>query len=345
MKKILFFNSNMAWGGGEKWHYTTALYLKAKGYQCHFITNQSSDLYHKVKEEFPCHEVELSNLSFLNPLTHLKIKKVIVKLEPDTIILNLPIDLKLCVPSASSLGIANIIYRRGMPKDIKNTFLNRYLFKRLTKIIANSEVIRQSLIKNMPSNDDKLHVIYNGVKLQNKVINSESPYTLGNLGRLVDQKGQAHLIEIAKILKEKNFPFKLLIGGKGPNFEKLQSIIQKYSLQNHIFLEGHVNPQDFFQRIDLFVFSSLFEGSANALLESLSYQVPAVAFNISSNPEIVNETNGALVQCFDHTAFAQQIIHICTDKAQYESLIQGCKTTIETKFDHDLKMKELMDIL
>ena len=47
--------------------------------------------------------------------------------------------------------------------------------------------------------------------------------------------------------------------------------------------------------IDVFVFPSHFEGSANAIVEAMYFSKPIVCFDVSSMPELVkNEENGYL---------------------------------------------------
>ncbi len=44
-KNICFFNTNRAWGGGEKWHLTTAKEMNRRGYHSILVTNNGSELY------------------------------------------------------------------------------------------------------------------------------------------------------------------------------------------------------------------------------------------------------------------------------------------------------------
>ena len=49
--------------------------------------------------------------------------------------------------------------------------------------------------------------------------------------------------------------------------------------------------------IDVFVFPSYFEGSANAIVEAMYFGKPVVCFDVSSMPELVEDNeNGYLVE-------------------------------------------------
>lgn len=348
MKKVLFINSNKAWGGGEKWHYNMALALREEGYNVMLICSPHSELAKAAtNSNLEISYLNIKNLSFLNPIKLIKAYKILKTFTPNSIILNLPSDAKLTSVLSLLQPLKNIIYRRGMPHPFKNNFLNRFVFSRVNIFIANSLEIKKSIIKNLPYLEPKVKVIYNGVypksiepSLFGKTIR------LGNLGRLVDQKGQFHLIDVAKSLSEINFDFKLSIAGVGPNKEKLKKLIKDNKLENHISLLGHVEPNSFFEQIDLFLFTSYFEGSANALIESLQYNIPAIAFNISSNPEVIEDkVNGYLVKPYSSREMTDKIIEIYNLKEDYLGMRKQAQNTILKKFNYSQKIQEVKDIL
>ena len=47
--KICFFNSEMTWGGGEKWHYETANEFLSKGYDVTVLSNIGSEIIKKSR--------------------------------------------------------------------------------------------------------------------------------------------------------------------------------------------------------------------------------------------------------------------------------------------------------
>lgn len=346
-KKIIFFNSNQAWGGGEKWHFNMACALKKRGHNCVLITNKNSELALKAKKEgLELIQIKVSNLSFLNLFKIVRLYLIFKKLNADNVFMNLPSDVKLCSPIAKIAGIKKVIYRRGMPKNLKKNIINKFVFRFVDIFIANSNEIRKTIIKNLPELDEKTQIIFNGVKpKESSSLNTtmmNSPFILGNLGRLVEQKGQKQIIEIANELKLQNFPFKIKIAGKGPLSDELSKLIKHKNLEQEVELVGHVDPDSFFKSIDLFIFTSHFEGSANALIESLQYSIPAIAWDISSNPEVIeNNYNGILISPFDTKSFARKIIEVLSNKNQYLNFQKEAQNTINSKFNYDSKVDEI----
>jgi glycosyltransferase involved in cell wall biosynthesis len=308
-KTICFFNSNKAWGGGEKWHFTTAVEFKKRGYRTFLATNEKSELANRAeKDGVEFFRFFVGNLSFLNVFKVLSLMMFFRREKVDAVILNLPSDLKLAGIAAKLAGVKKIIYRRGMPHPLRGTMLNRFLFlKVLTNVVVNSKEIGRTLEQGnelwFPKN--KLVLIYNGVdsskpfdrtvKLYQKV---GDELVIGNAGRLTDQKGQKYLIEAAEMMKKDGVNFKILIAGEGELKEALQKMIDEKGLQDQVKLIGHVTDMAaFMNSLDVFAFPSLFEGSANTLIEALYYEKPIVAWDVSSNGEIVlNQDCGVLIE-------------------------------------------------
>lgn len=308
-KTICFFNSNQAWGGGEKWHFTTAKEFEKRGYKTILATNSNSELYKKaVQEKLNVYGFRVHNLSFLNPIKIMTMVAFLKAKKVDTIILNLPQDLKLAGVAAKIAGVKKIIYRRGMPHPLRNTALNRYLFSEvLTNVVVNSEEIGRSLVIGNESwfPKEKLVLVYNGVDTSKEINKTEKMYerqgdeiVIGNAGRLTEQKGQKYLIEMTKLLVADGMNVKVLIVGEGELKDSLQKQINEAGLQERIKLLGHTNNIGaFFNSLDVFVFPSLYEGSANTLIEALQYGVPTVAWDVSSNPEVIEHgLEGILVK-------------------------------------------------
>lgn len=352
-KTICFFNSNKAWGGGEKWHLTTCKEFARRGHNTILVANVHSQIAVKgVQERQNVYRFRISNLSFINPFKiftfflFFKMKKV------DAVIMNLPADLKVAGIAAKLAGVPKIIYRRGMPHPLRNTFLNRFLFtKILTNVIVNSKEIGRSLKQGNESwfPEEKVVLVYNGVDTTKPIDKSRKMFEkasdeilIGNAGRLTEQKGQKYLIELGKMLKADGMNFKILIAGEGELRQELQQSIESNGLKDQVKLVGHVEDMSaFFNSLDTFVFTSLYEGSANTLIEVLQHGVPTVAWDVSSNPEIINEKTGLLVKPFDVTELKKATVRSLT---MYHDLNQ-IDEFLKINFDKEVCLNRVATIL
>jgi len=151
----------------------------------------------------------------------------------------------------------------------------------------------------MGINENKIHVIYNGVNLEKfipKPANTQSPYIvfIGNLKR---EKGVIELLN-AFIQIHPQFPnMQLKYIGSGAMASKLQSIINQHQLQNKVTLEGikaHDELPDIIARATLLALLSYNEGVPNVVLEAMACATPVVVTNVGGIPEVVTEETGVI---------------------------------------------------
>lgn len=349
---ICFFNSIKPWGGGEKWHHDMAIEMYGFGYKVIVIANTSSELSKRLKSAgVKVIEQKTYNLSFLNPYKIYKLSLLFKSHNVSHLIMNNPNDLKLAGLAAKKAGIKNIIYRRGSAIPIKNSILNRFLFGNvLTQMIANTEATKKTITQNNPNIFDasKIEVIYNGIDLQeldNKPFTIENriddQIVIGNIGRLVEQKAQHYLIEIAEILKAKNVNFKIKIGGVGKLETQLKKICKEKGLDEVVVFTGFVqNNKNFIENIDIFALTSLWEGFGYVLVEAMACRKPVLAFNLSSNPEIIsNGLNGYLIEPYNTEAFAEKIIYLKNNPNEMTSMGARARESVCRNFTIEQSVK------
>ncbi len=320
MEHICFFNTAIAWGGGEKWHFEVSAYLHHKGHPLIVFAHKNSALLQKlIRAKIPAEPVEITNLSFLNPFTYTKLKRQLSRYPIKTIVMNLSRDVKIAGRCAKALGIKNIVYRRGSAIPVKNTVLNRYYFGNvLTAVLTNSVATKRTVLEKNPRlfPEEKIQVIYNGIEVSedcnpqgNKKQGETIPFVVLTLGRLEAQKNQKFLLDLAQELQTRKIHFKIFIGGEGRLKASLQQSIHDRGLAEVVELCGFIeDPVVFIQKADVFVLPSLWEGFGYVLAEAALCQKPVIAFDLSSNPElVVPEETGFLIPKNDLKAFADAV--------------------------------------
>ncbi len=352
--KICFVNTNKKWGGGEKWHCEMALQMKGQSHDVYFIAHPKGELLGRLDSSgIKIFRFRIGNLSFLNHYKIHRLKKTLKIINPDVLILNMPSDLKSVGVAASRAGIKNIIYRRGSAIPVRDTKLNRYLFKNVVSgILANSEETKKCILQRNPDlfDADRIRVIYNGIDIdefnkqpsQTLIERKDEKIILGNAARLSHQKGHEMLFDIAAILKEKNIDFHLYLAGEGEKEVQLKKLVEKLELKNNITFLGFVkNIKSFMQGIDVFLLTSEWEGFGYVLAEAMACRKPSVAFNISSNPELIqDEENGYLITPFDKEDFAGKLIMLANDKDLREKLGKNAEKIVMSKFTFERSVNE-----
>lgn len=115
-------------------------------------------------------------------------------------------------------------------------------------------------------------------------LSKRSPLFISN-GRYTHQKGQWHLIRAFAAIVQEYPEATLGILGGGEYEQKLLDLITKSRLEKNVFLLGrHPNIYPFLHQADAFVFSSLFEGMPNAMLEALALGLPIISAECLTGP-------------------------------------------------------------
>lgn len=315
MRTICFCNSNLAWGGGEKWHLEAAGWFAANGWRVVLVCHPEGELFKRASEagKIEIKTVAIGKLSFLNPRLVRGLRSFFEEILPDAVILNLPSDLKAAGCAAKKAGVRHIIYRRGSALPVKNSLLNRYLYQKvITRLIANSKATAEAALINNAEliPHERVSIIYNGIDIQafdsalerakeHPPVWAKSPsdgprtFTLGNAGRLNRQKGQHYLLHLLKELNERNetdICFKLVIAGEGELLDDLRKLAERLGVTGQVVFAGFLKDlSPFWRAIDCFVLSSLWEGFGFVLAEAMLARLPVLAFGVSNIPEIVEE--------------------------------------------------------
>jgi len=198
---------------------------------------------------------------------------------------------------------------------------------------------------------DKLHIVHCGVDTGREEIRNHEGRgrNLLFIGRLDHVKGLPLLIEAVSVLKS-NYPdIHLDIVGDGPERADLQSIIDSRQLEKEITIHGYRSQKElqaFFQRADLFVMTSFFEGIPVVLMEAMAHGVPVVAPRITGIPELVEDgVCGFLTIPGDSGALAESIASLLNDPGKRNRFASAGRRKVETDFDLNNEIKRLAGIM
>jgi glycosyltransferase involved in cell wall biosynthesis len=153
----------------------------------------------------------------------------------------------------------------------------------------------------------------------------EGDYVL-SIGSLEARKNLTHLIRcFSKLLSEHpTLDITLvLVGRKGWAHEKIFSEVESpSSLCSRVMFTGYVPDEDLsalYSGARAFVFPSLYEGFGLPLLEAMQCEVPVIASNTTSIPEVVGDA-GILVDPKDVDALCQALLDLLTDNSLSQEL-------------------------
>lgn len=311
--KIQFLINSLTSGGAERVATTIFNKLnKSNKYQIYFYTLEKDKfyyldekIYYKALSNFT---LKTNNLIKIISLPFLTLKYLIEtkRNNPDLLISFLELSNFVNILTAKILKKPVIISERINPKlmfDDKtlygktHNFLIKSLYPKADKIITVSKEIENILNKHYNIPKEKIKTIYNPhyinkyQQLSNEPLEKQyrnifkDSFVFINIGRLTEQKGQWFLIRSFKRVTEKYPNAKLIILGDGELKNKLQELINKLNLQNNVYLLGmQKNPFKFLKHSNCFVFSSLWEGLPNTVIEALSLNLPVISTDCKTGP-------------------------------------------------------------
>mgnify|MGYP005755539295 CR=1 FL=1 len=196
--------------------------------------------------------------------------------------------------------------------SLKTRFLsciNRWLYKGCDLMIAQTEFMRQDLMRAYHMRPDQVRVIRNIIDKAyiDRSIASEEIICLPNgfnfvaSGMLYSVKGFDLLIEaIAPIVKRHRNVFLSILGEE--RYETgyrdfLQSKIDALGMAEHVRLVGYKeNPYPYYKAANVFVMSSRKEGFPNVVLEALYLKTPVIATDCVDFTGVIQDgVNGFIV--------------------------------------------------
>lgn len=241
-----------------------------------------------VRKYIAGHYYTVSNFSTFDPFAMLKIRKLVMEVQPNLIITHSKRANKLVRFAIKNVPVVGIAHGYKCKTLIGSE-----------AIIAPTEDIKNTLIAaGQP--EGAVFVIPHMLR-----ISSDTSYVkprrfdvpvIATLSRLNKVNGIDIFLKSLSILKKKGVKFNAKIAGYGEERKALERLSVKLGLSDNVeFLSWIEEKSEFFSSIDIFCFPSKSESFDLALLEAMVHSKPIVTSNGGSIPQLVGEMKGALV--------------------------------------------------
>ena len=206
-------------------------------------------------------------------------------------------------------------------KFIIQRFIHNHI---LDYTIFNNSSGKENLIKKgFKSNNS--YVIPNCFELNTELLKREitNKVKIISLARFVPQKDYTtalKAIEYLKkdLIKDKPILFKYQIIGYGALEDEIRSKITELQLEE--WIEIILNPPnipDFLEEADIFLSTSLFEGTSNSIMEAMSYSLPIVATDAGDNKQLIeNNKSGFICEIGNYKQIAECIFELIIDHSK-----------------------------
>ena len=155
--------------------------------------------------------------------------------------------------------------------------LLRWICYRFADVVtANSEISVGDMIRYVPQN--KLRFLDNPVDIPVEKAVPKHSQVIINVSRLEPQKRQELLLEAFSDIKpDIASTWKIHLLGEGSEWKNLVKRSRELRINEKVYFQGFVNnPYHYYKEAAIFVLTSTYEGTPNALLEALAHGLPCI---------------------------------------------------------------------
>lgn len=245
-----------------------------------------------------------------------------------------------------SIPVIHDLNYEHYPNDLPKTesWYYRHFFPlfaaKAKKILTVSEFSKQDISKEYHIDASKIDVVYNGAdslykpleevdkkEIRNKYSNGEEYFLY--VSALHPRKNVKRLLEAFDKMKENaNSPIKLVL--VGPHYFKnsdMEKVYREMKFKNDVVFTGRLNVEELSKVMGAafaLVYVSYFEGFGIPLVEAMQCDIPIVASNVTSIPEIAQDA-ALIVDPFSIDSISSGMLEILKNEALRKKLIERGK--------------------
>ena len=243
------------------------------------------------------------------------------------------------IPYTFTAHAKDIFHESVQPDDLRRKLQDA------SAVVTVSDFNLQHLRATYGSAADHVRRIYNGIHPDHFPFTSPEarPPLIMGVGRLVEKKGFADLIDACALLARKQVQFRCLIIGTGELEEDLRAQIGQQGLDSQVELLG---PKPQAEVIRLVSSAAVLaapcvvgsdgnrDGLPTVLLEAMSLGTPCVATDVTGIPEaLFHGETGLMVRQHDPQQLAESIESLLNDDELRVRLATAARRLIEEEFD------------
>jgi glycosyltransferase involved in cell wall biosynthesis len=245
-----------------------------------------------------------------------------------------------------SIPVIHDLNYEHYPKDLPRwaSWHYRHFFPKFAvkarRIITVSEFSKQDIVQTYDIHADKIDVVYNAAhahykkmdelakkEIRNKYSNGEEYFLY--VSALHPRKNVKRLLEAFDKVKESSgSPIKLVL--VGPHYFKnneMEKTYQKMKFKNDVVFTGRLNVEELSKVTGAafcLVYVSYFEGFGIPLVEAMQCEVPVIASDVTSIPEVTSDA-ARMVEPFSVDSIAEGMLEILKNSGLRQELVNKGK--------------------
>ena len=177
-----------------------------------------------------------------------------------------------------------------LPRQIYSRLMRHWIWTYATQGLGCSEVAATQLFGEAWRHDPRFSILFYGIEMERFANLPATPELraslqippdrkiLGHIGRFVEVKNHAFLIELFASLLKSSPSYHLILVGHGPLFDPIKQQIERLGLSSFVSMVGlQSNVLPYLALMDLLLLPSFYEGLPVTLIEAQAASLPAIA--------------------------------------------------------------------
>lgn len=247
-------------------------------------------------------------------------------------------------------GIIHTDHGRLVPDRKSAIWEDRFASYLMDRFVGVSEALTQCLASTVKVKKGILTTIVNGVDSKifiptgsdEKIARrkqfgiSASARIIGTVCRLDKIKNLNMLIESVPAISKKIPNCQILIVGDGPEENYLRELSRRLNMDEKIIFMGRVADVEYLLPVfDIYVNTSVSEGTSMTILEAMSCGLPVVASSVGGNVVLVDDYNGALFLSDRADLFQECIINLLSNPTVLKKMGIESRERVDRRFSYD----------
>ncbi len=182
-------------------------------------------------------------------------------------------------------------------------------------------------------------------EIRKELMGTDNRLMVISVGRLIEVKGFRYLIEGFSKLHKNGVQAMLVIAGGGSIEAKLNDQIKLLGLQSCVKLLGPRNDvPDLLGSADVYINTSLIEGTPVSVLEAMSASLPVIATRVGENPYLLANDAGILINPADPDEIAEALSVILGSAELRNKYGRSGRDRVEKFYDSKGWTRNLLDL-
>jgi len=193
----------------------------------------------------------------------------------------------------------------------------------------------------------KTSVLYNGLPAHEpnwQPLPKPEVFTMGFIGRMVELKRVEILLRGAKLLVDQQIPIKLVLVGDGPERQRWENLTDELGIRAITTFVGYdPNPAAWYPKLSAIALPSSEEALSLTLIEACKFALPALAFAVGGNPEIILHGETGFLAA-NEPEFHRLLQQMATNPAAFPQILPVSQAHFKANFTLEAHYQALLHL-